>query len=347
MPLDIYSTRAQLAAIELMPPEHTFLYDVFVQELPPVEDDKAVYDYRKGGQEMAPFVHKGTGGVVMGRTGYQTREIGFSTIAPERIIEPVNIQGRSFGEAWMGAQTPEQRAKKMQVKDMVEMRKAIQRTREWMARQVLLTGTLNITEYTENGRNQNPTLIADYQHTNKYAPAKWNQAGAKIMRDMEYMFDMVARGCGRVDVILMAEDAFFAMMENSDYMKNFDMKNVQLGEIKNTVLAEAGVRKRGTNPDGVAIYTVSGSFLNYDGQMEKIIPNGTVIAGSHGMLKCVHGPVTQLEGYGASAEYKTYIKKEVPLRLGSQDGNALKNRITSCPTIVPFNVDAWAIATVL
>lgn len=347
MPFDIYSTRAQLAAIELMPPEHTFLYDIFVSEMAPVEDDKAVYDYRKGGQEMAPFVHKGTGGVIMGRDGYQTREIGFCTIAPERIIEPINIQGRAFGEAWMGGSTPEQRAKKMQAKDLVEMRQAIQRTREWMARQVLLTGTLNISEYTENGRNQNPNLIADYGFTNKYAPTKWDQSGAKIMRDMEYMFDLVAEGCGRVDIIVMAEDAFTAMMENSDYMKLFDMKNVNLGEISNSVLAQAGVRKRGTNGDGVAIYTVGGSFKDYDGTMKKIIPNGTVIAGSRGMLKCVHGPVTQLEGYGDTAAYKTYIKKEVPLRLGSQDGNALKNRITSCPTIVPFNVDAWAIATVL
>ena len=346
MPLDIYSTRAQLAAIELMPPEHSFLYDVFVQELPPVEDDKAIYDYRKGGKEMAPFVHKGTGGVIMGRDEYQTREIGFCTIAPERIIEPINIQGRSFGEAVLGGMTPEQRAKKMLIKDQLEMRQAIQRRREWMVRQVLLTGTLDVFEYTENGRNLNSTMVADYKFTNRYVPTKWNQAGATIMKDMEYLFDLVAEGCGAVDIIVMDDNSYHCMVENSKYMAMFDMRNVEAGELK-TVRKQAGGRYRGGNADGVEMYTVSGSFPDDDGQMKKIIPNGTIVAGARQMLKCVHGPVTQLEGYGDNAMYKTYIKKEVPLRLGSQDGNALKNRITSRPTIVPFNVDSWAIATVL
>ena len=65
------------------------------------------------------------------------------------------------------------------------------------------------------------------------------------------------------------------------------------------------------------------------------------------MLKSLHGPVTQVESTGMDAMPKTYIKKEVPLRYGSIDGNNVKNRITSCPTIVPFNVDAWVVAHVL
>ena len=61
----------------------------------------------------------------------------------------------------------------------------------------------------------------------------------------------------------------------------------------------------------------------------------------------VRGPVTQVEETGANARHKTYIKKEVPLCYGSIDGNSIKNRLTSCPTVVPRNVDGWAVATVL
>lgn len=50
---------------------------------------------------------------------------------------------------------------------------------------------------------------------------------------------------------------------------------------------------------------------------------GTVIAGSKGILKCPHGPVTQVEETGPNAMHKTYIKKEVPLRYGSIDGNSI------------------------
>ena len=45
--MDIYSTRAMLAAIELMPREYSVLYDFFAHDAGCVEDDKAIYDYRK------------------------------------------------------------------------------------------------------------------------------------------------------------------------------------------------------------------------------------------------------------------------------------------------------------
>ena len=77
MSIDIYSTRAQLAAIELMPREYSFLFDTFTRDMGAVEDEKAIFDYKKGERRMAPVVHPGTGGVLMPRGGYETREIEF------------------------------------------------------------------------------------------------------------------------------------------------------------------------------------------------------------------------------------------------------------------------------
>lgn len=346
MPLDIYSTRAQLAAIELQPREYSFLYDTFVQEQAPCEDSKAIYDYKKGNRPMAPFVHEGAGGVLMGRDGYQTREIGFCNIAPERPIEVADLQVRAFGERVLGGMTPEQREKQLLVRDQVEMRQAIQRRREWMARQVLLTGKLDIFEYTAEGRNLHTTLVADYGFTNNYTGTAWDQAGADIEADMQAMFDMVYDGCGYVDIILMDPDAARAMLANSSYVKQFDGRNIDMGKI-NTMYKGAGVRFIGWNADGVEMYSMSGNFVDDDGTVTRILPRGTVIAGSRGMLKCVHGPVTQVEDYGMAATHKTYIKKEVPLRVSNPATNTISNRITSRPTIVPFNVDAWAKAEVL
>jgi len=344
---DIYSTRAQLTAIDLMEREYSFLYDMFAQDMGAVEDDKAIYDYRKGGRPMAPVVHRGTGGVLMGRTGYETKEIGFCTIAPERVITEPDLKGRSFGEAILGAMTPEQRAKKMLAKDIVEMRQAIQRRREWMARQVLLDGKLSVFRYTDEGRDLETTLFADYQFTNNYTPmTPWDQPGAKIDDDMKEMYDIVYDGLGSVDIIVMSPDIVSAMLENEKYAKLLDMKNVEMGKI-NTQYKGQGVRFIGYNSDGAEMYSFSGKFTDDDGSVKPCIPNGTLIMGGKGMLKCPHGPVTQVESYGADAQHKTYIKKEVPLRYGSIESNAIKNRITSCPTIVPFNVDAWVVGHVM
>lgn len=345
--IDIYSTRAQLAAIEQQPPEYSFLYDTFCRDAGCIEDDKAIWDYRKGERRMAPVVTEGAGGVLMERNGYETREVGFCTIAPERVIENGDLKGRAFGEKILGGMTPEQREKKMLVKDQLEMRQAIQRRREWMARQVVLTGKLSVFQYTNEGRDLKTTKVADYGFDNLFTPGTtWDQSGASIDDDMQRMFDMVQEGLGYVDIILMDPAAARAMLDNSKYMKQYDMRNVDMGAI-NTKYKGQGVRFIGFNSDGVEMYSFAGTFVDDDGVVQKCLPRGTVIAGSRGMLKCYHGPVTQVEDYGPNAQHKTYIKKEVPLRYGSIESNAIKNRITSRPTIVPDNVGAWAIANVL
>lgn len=347
MPFDIYSTRAMLAAIELQPREYSFLYDTFVKELPPVEDSKAIYDFKKGQRQMAPFVTEGTGGVVMGRTGYETREIGFCTIAPERVVTNADIGTRAFGENIIGGMRPDERAKRLQAKDLLEMRQAIQLRREWMARQVLLTGKLDIFRYTNEGRDMKTTLVADYGFTNQYAPEDtWDSQDAHIERDMQNMFDLVYEGLGYVDMLVMDPASATAMMENSKYIKQFDGKNIDMGTI-NTRYKGQGIRFIGWNSDGVEMYSMSGTFLDDDGVVKPVLPKGTVIAGSKGMLKGLHGPVTQVEDPSNNANFITYIKKEVPLRYASLETSTIKNRVTSCPTIVPFNVDAWAVATVL
>ena len=345
--MDIYSTRAQLAAIDLMPREYTFLHDTFAHDAGTVEDDKAIYDFRKGNRKLAPVVHPGTGGVLMEREGYETREIGFCTVAPERVIEVEQLKGRMFGENILGALTPAEREKKMLARDLMDMRKAIQRRREHMVRQVLLTGKLEMFKYTSEGRDKVATLTADYGFTQTYTPATaWDQAGAKIEYDMMKIFDLVYDGLGYVDVILMAPDVAAAIIHNSNYITRLDARNVDVGDI-NMKYKGQGVRFIGHNIDGVEMYSLNGTFIDDDGTSKPLIPSGKLIAGSKGMLNIFHGPVTQVEETGMNAQHKTYIKKEVPLRYGSIDGNAIKNRLTSCPTVVPQNVDAWAVATVL
>ena len=345
--MDIYSTRAQLAAIELLPREYSALFDFFCRDAGTVEDEKAIWDFRKGSRRMAPTVRPGAGGVLMDRDGYETREIGFCCVAPERIIEDSNLKGRMFGERVLGAMTPQERERKMMAKDLVDMRKAIQRRYEWMVRQVILTGRLSVFNYTNEGRGIEASMIADYGFTNNFVPqTKWDQAGAKIDADMRSIFDLVYDGLGYVDRIFMAPNVADAMIDNSKYIKQFDGRNIDMGKI-NTQYRGSGIRFIGWNSDGVEMYSMSGTFIDDDGTAKAVIPSGTLIAGSADMLKMYFGPVTQVEETGMNAQHKTYIKKQVPLRYGSIDGNSIKNRLTSCPTVVPENVDGWCVATVL
>lgn len=346
--MDMYDTRAQLAAIELMEPEYTFLHDMTVRDGGTVEDDKAIYDYRKGSRRMAPVVHPGTGGVLMERGDFDTREIGFATVAPERLIEVNQLNRRTFGEKILGAMTPAERARRMQAKDLVDMRQAIQRRREHMARQVALTGKLELFEYTEEGRSKQANLIADYGFTNFFTPgvdsAAWDQVGAKIESDMQKMLDLAQSGLGIVEWIIMAPNVANAMLYNSDYVKRLDIRNVNIGEI-NARYRGQGVRFIGHNIDGVEMYSFAGTYVDDDGLVKPIMPSGKLIMGYKGMLTEYHGPITQVEK--ADGDPITYIKKEVPLKYSSVKSNSTKNRLTSRPTIVPENIDGWVVADVL
>lgn len=348
MALDIYSTYAQLAAIEQMPLEHSLLWDLFVNEEGTVEEDKAIYDYRKGVIQMAPVVHENTGGVVMGRSGYETRMIDFCTIAPERVIEADQIKKRLFGEKIFGGMTPEQREKRMLAKDQTDMRKAIQRRREWMARQLILTGKLEIFKYTNEGRDKTATLQADFHFTQNYVPTtKWDQPGAKIEYDMKKILDMVVdEGMGEVDIYLMAPDVSEAMYSNSDYLNQHNILRLDTGNLE-SVYKGPGLRYMGRNADGIDMYSFGGKFIDDDGLPKPYIPNGYMIAGKRGMLRSTHGPVIQLEREDSGAKHNVYVKREVPLRYGSIESNALKNRITSRPCLMPYNVDGWCVAKML
>lgn len=346
MPFDIYSTHAQLAALELIPHEHHALLDLFVHDAGTVEDDTAIYDFQKGTQQMAPLVRYGTGGVLMGRDGFETKEVGFATIAPERLVDLPVIGERMFGERIFGAMTQAQRSKKAQARDLVDMRRAIDRRKVYMAREVAFTGKMTLVEYTNAGRNATPRLVADFGFDQFYTPeTAWGNAGAKIADDMERMYDIVYEGLGVPEVMLMAADVGRAMLADESYMKTMDYKHADLGEIKTRYNGQ-GLRYLGRNAEGVDMYSSALKIVDEEGRPIPLVPNGKCLLGSRGMLNMYFGPVTQVED-PMSKEHTTYIKKEVPLRIADVNSSAIKNRLTSRPTFVPKNVNGWVVGNMI
>lgn len=347
---DLYSTATMLKAVEQMPPINTFLSDTFCADGEVCDDNRAIYDYRKGAVVgLAPFVVPGTGGTPMNREPSELRFIEFADLAPERIITMEDVSHRQFGEGIMGTMTPEQRSKRLLTRDLVYLRTLIQNTINWMAREVLLTGKLEIRRQTAAGREKEASLKADFKWTNIYEPAtKWNQAGANIHYDMEYANDLLAENLADMDVMVMDPAVFHIMMANEKFAKTLDMKNVDMGEIRTRYQGQ-GVRFRGVNSDGVEFYTLSGKFMNYDRQMENHLPAGTILCGSKTKkpLKVMYGPIAKVTGKEETAKMNFYIKKQVPFRIGGSESDTLGTRLVSRPTIVPENAGGWVRMNVL
>ena len=347
---NLFSTAVMLKAVEQMPRIYTFLADTFAKDGEVVDDDRAIYDYRRGAETgLAPFVVPGTGGVAINREDYEIREVKFATLAPERVLTLDDISSRQFGETVMGGQTPEQRSKKVIARDLTDLRAMIQNSRNWMVREVLLNGKLEIRRYTKEGREKAASMVADFGFTNYYVPATaWDQPGANIHYDMEKAFDLAYEGLGDPDIMVMGAGVFEAMMANSDFCKTLDMDRVYMDEIR-TKYPSQGVRYRGTNADGLKMISYSGHFLDFNRQNVPHIPAGWILMGNsrEKPLKIMHGPITEFIGQDETAAVKTYVKKEVPFRKGGAAADEITTRLVSRPTVVPENVGAWVIMKVL
>ena len=348
---DLFSTAQMLKAVEQMPRIYSFLADTFARDDGMCEDERALYDYRKGSETgLAPFVVPGTGGVAINRDGFEIKEIQFTTLAPERVLTLEDVSSRMFGEAVTGALTPEQRAKRVMARDLTELRAMVQARREWMVRELLLKGKLEIKRYTKEGLEKEHSLVANFGQVQTYTPqTAWDQAGAKIGDDMEKIFDLVYDGLGDVDTMVMGEGVFEAMSQaNNNFVKMLDIDHVVLDEIRSHYMGQ-GVRYRGTNRDGVNMYSYSGHFRGEDRSMVPHIPKGWILFGSanNKPAKIMHGPINKFTGFDENASLHTYIKKEVPFRVGGSESDSIATRLVSRPTVMPENITGWAIAKVL
>lgn len=344
--LTIYDQVTMLAAVELLPPIPSFLFDTFVRLEGAVAQEEAIWDYRKGASRMAPFVHK-LGGVLTERGAYSTNKIEFPTLAPMRVLEAKDTTNRLFGEDIWGGKTPEQRAKEVLMKDIQDLRKLLQLRREWMTAQILLEGKLPILEYTDDGRVTIPTTVVDYDFTNAYAASDaWDTADAEIQSDLSNIYAMVEAGLGTSEVIVMAPNVAAAIMNNTKFLQKLNLLHVNNGNLT-TEHRMPGVTYYGTSPDGQEMYSYSGKVINEANQLVPLIPSGKLICGSRKMLRCIHGPINKIDKDGTDGQYRTFITNELPSRNADEKANIITQKMMSRPMIIPDNVGGWAVADVL
>lgn len=342
---DINNPIVQIKAIDLIPAEPTFLYDALVEDGGAVEEGEVIYDYRKGAVDgMAPFVGEDVGGVVIERKGFETHQIDFPTLAPERIVEKKHIMKRGFDEAVYGAKSPDQRAKQLIAEDLKTLKRSISLRLEWMTAELLSTGKLTLPTYTEHGVLKD-SKVADFGFTNTSTITnKWNATGADVYGDLNDMYEEVIDGLGNVDMFIMAGNVAEAMLNNEDFLKKHDIRRAALGELAPKHKAP-GVRYIGTNGDGIDMYSYSRTYVGEDGTAKPFIPAGSIYAVSEKMFKSYFGAVTLIEKDGDN--FKTYVAKMVPYRNSYAGSNTVVQRVISRPIIMPKNVDGWAKRIVL
>lgn len=346
--MGMYDTLTQLACVQVIPKTDTFLYDLLVEEMPPLEDETATWDSYRGKKEIAPFIHEGAAPVIMGNQGYKTATMIFPTIAPATKVSEADIKKRAFGEVLYGGMTPEERSMKQMVRDLQRLSDSVQNTREMMAAQMLMTGGVEIFEYTDEGLCNAPTKVADFGFENLMTAANpWNASNGKIVSDIMAMTQKNAEGYGTGELLLVGKNVGDAFLENELFLKQLDNRRLDLANITQKTTPTPGVVWLGRTVNGVDIYCDSRSYVDYKGQMRYYIDEDKATLVSHKMFRCYHAPVTLVDKDGEDGNFRTYVAKEVPVRHASKTNNSIVQSLYTRPMIVPKNVSGWTIMDVV
>lgn len=334
-----YTTREMMEAIDQTPPVRTFLQKTFFPTEETHVTEKVEFDVRKGKRIMAPFVSPRKGGKVITRQGFRTNQFTTPKIAPERALTIDDISTRAIGENIYSQRTPAEREDELLAKDITDLEESIARRKEWMCRQILFEGKIDVVD-----EDEGVDVQVDFGFDNIIVlgtDERWSIATVNPLIRLRNIRKKIIKDNGNApDIAIFSSDAIEDFITNPFVEKAMNMLNY-----KNVVIQPRVVDPALTFYGRIAeldldIYTYDEWFLNDEGNEESMIPAGTVLMGhSSGEGQIEYGLVTQME----DKKWHSYEGKLVPKRWADENNEVEMLRLTSRPLPRPYDVASWAV----
>lgn len=349
--LGIFDTKALIAAVETLPPYHTYLHDTFFPNGSVFNTDNILVEYKDGDNLAAPFVAPRINGVTIARKGSEMESFSPGRIAVRRTLTIDDLKKRGFGEALDSNLTPAAREAGMVAKDLDEMKKMIARRLEVMAASMMFTGKITMKEMGDDGAVSDEKEV-DFGVDTYTVTTDWNltKAGGKqIIDDLDAMITMKYNKGLPADTLVVAPEVANLIQYNEYIMDLRDNRTF-------TAFDQSQTTKLPTGATRVCVLNVNGTPLEVityrdtykdpeDGKIKKYIPDGMICLTSPGSGQTVFGSISQLEQ--GSTSFTTYANTEVPKFLSDPYGETREIRLASRPISYPKNRGAFLVAKVL
>lgn len=334
-----YTTREMMDAIDQTPPVRTFLQKTFFPHDQTHVTEKVEFDVRKGKRVMAPLVSPRIGGKVITRQGFHTNSFTTPKIAPERPLTVDDISTRAIGENIYSQRTPAEREDELLSKDMTDLEESIARRKEWMCRQILFEGKIDVVDEEEGVDVQ-----IDFGFGNIIVLGTDEDWALSTVNPLVLLRDTrkkIIKATGKApDIAIFSSDVIETFITNPKVEKAMNMLNMKNIVIEPRVVDPALTFYGRIAELDIDIYTYDEWFLNDDGEDEAMIPAGTVLLGhSDGEGQIEYGSVTQME----DKKFVTYEGKLVPKQYADEKNEVKMLRLTSRPLPRPFDVESWAV----
>lgn len=334
-----YTTREMVEAIEIAPPVRNFLTRTFFPRERTHRTEKVEFDIRKGKRIMAPFVSPRIGGKVITRNGFQTYDFTTPRLAPERIMTVDDISKRGLGENIYSKRTPSEREDDLLADDLKDLDESIQRRLEWMCRQILFEGKLDVED-----ADAGVDFQVDYGFENIFVLTSdryWSLSTVNPVPLLKEKRRKIIKDTGKApNVMIFASDLIEVFLDNPFIKEAMDIRNLQNIEMKPRIVDDALTYYGKIAELGLEIYSYEEFFLNDDGEEEGIIPSGScIMAHSEGEGSIEYGLITQME----DKKYQSYEAKQVPKVYCNENSDVKMLRLTSRPLPRPDNVEGWCV----
>lgn len=334
-----YTTREMMEAIDQTPPVRTFLQKTFFPGEETHVSEKVEFDVRKGKRVMAPFVSPRVGGKVITRNGFNTNSFTTPKIAPERPLTIDDISKRAIGENIYSQRTPEERENELLAKDETDLEEAIARRKEWMCRNILYEGKINVQD-----EEAGVDVEIDFGFDNIIvlgSDEDWALSSVNPLKVLRDTRKKIIKDTGKApDVAIFSSDVIEKFLDNPNVIKAMNVLNMKNVVIEPRVVDPALTFYGRIAELDIDIYTYDEWILNDDGEDEAMIPAGTVLmAHSGGEGQIEYGSVTQME----DKNFVTYEGKLVPKIYADEKNEVKMFRLTSRPLPRPFDVNSWAV----
>jgi hypothetical protein len=336
-----FTTREMLQALESKKPIHSFFASFFPVSNPHIAEILQL-EIKKGKRIMAPFVAPRVGGKVMKRSGYKTQLLQTPKVAPERPMTVDDITKKGFGENIYSAKTPEERSNELLAKDMTDLEESIQRRKEWMAREIILSGKINVLD-----EDDGVDIQIDFGFTNEdtlFGEALWSRAESNPLEDLAKWRRAVIKATGKAPTsCVMSSDVYQAFKTHEKVKSELNVLNMSTGKIEPRIVDTSLTFLGRLTELDLDIYAYDEWFIDDDGEEQAMLPSGKLILLPEQVGSFEYGGITQLE----NGEYVTYQAEIVP-KVMTDDKNDIKTlRMTSRPLPKPDDVDSWYVADVL
>ena len=342
MAIDLYSPRLMQAALREMKPPRAFLRSLFFGGAPMLSDRETIdIDVQTSARRAAEFSNRKGPGKAVDRVGFTTHHFTPPNVAPKMALTVEDMQTRLPGEHVYSTRSADDRARALLGQDLATLDDLIARREELMARDALVSGSIDC-----SGDDVAQVITLPARHASLTvgllaAGDRWNAATAQILRDLRAWRRAIAAQCGlTADVLILGYEAIDALLADDDVRTLLDNRRMDMGQIGPQLL-NAGASYVG-QLQGIDLW----GYEELDASGNPLISSKTVLMGStQADCRLCYGAVGVADDAGkrislvpAARVPESWVEREPAVRW---------LKVSARPLPIPIQTNAFLTATAL